>query len=153
MTDDLAIYMEEEFSVTLEDGSEKQVAEAIFRMYETCAKGDTSLAREMVVHAQSAVAFNSQFPIQLQTTEHDDDDEEMSDTPTADELVPPSLQASSLSIPLDYSSQPIFGEAKKVAVSTDPVRQLGEEAEPVTAAIEMDDDGFAPVKPKVRRKK
>lgn len=157
MIDNLAIYLEEEFSVTLEDGSEQQVADAIFRMYETCAKGDTTLAREMVARADRAVEFNAQFPVQIQTTEHDDDDgdEDMDDTDNGNGLVQPTptLQVSSLPILLDYNSQPLFGEAKKVSANTAPVRQLGDTAEPIKEVIEMDDDGFAPVKPKGRRKK
>jgi hypothetical protein len=152
--DNLAIYVEEEFSVTLEDGSEIQVAEAIFQMYETCAQGDTTLAREMVARADNALAFNAQFPVQLQTTEHDDDDddEDMGDTQNTDGPAQPSLQMSSLPIPLDYGSQSLFGEAKKVPVSSGPVRQLGDPAEPVKEVVKMDDDGFAPVKQKSRRK-
>ena len=36
LADSLAIFLEEEFSVTLEDNSEQQVAQTIFKMYEGC---------------------------------------------------------------------------------------------------------------------
>ena len=48
LADNLAIYLEEEFSVTLEDNSEQQVAETIFRLYEDCLNGDSALAREVI---------------------------------------------------------------------------------------------------------
>ena len=149
LADNFAIYLEEEFSVTLEDDSEKQVAETIFRMYEQCSRGDTSLARQMVVQADNVVAFNAQFPVQIQSTEHDnDDDEDMVDTP--DLVVANCAQIPSMEIPADYSSKPLFGDERTVPVPTGPVRQLGEKLESVQE-VEMDDDGFAPVKPKGRK--
>ena len=48
LEDDLAIYMEEEFSVMLEDGSEKQVADVLWHMYEGCYRGDVTLAHQVV---------------------------------------------------------------------------------------------------------
>lgn len=151
--DNLAIYLEEEFSVTLEDGSEVQVAEDIFKMYENCAKGDTTMARQMVAQAESAVAFSSQFPVQMQTTEHDDDDDDdMTDDQNAPLQGQPTIDSAPMAIPHDYNSKPLFGEAPKVHIPTTPVRQLGETVEPVQESVEMDEDGFAPVKPKGRRK-
>jgi len=149
LADELAIYLEEQFSVTLEDDSEKQVAEAIFRMYETCASGDTSIARQTVAHASNAVAFSSQFPVQLQTTEHDDDDDEMTDQP---EVSTVGQASAATQILADYNSKPLFGEAKMVTGVTTSVRQLGERDASIEAVTEMDEDGFAPVKPKGRRK-
>lgn len=155
LADNLAIYLEEEFSVTLEDSSELQVAEAIFNMYDGCCKGDPTFARQMVAHAESAVGFNAQFPVQVQTTEHDED-EDMVDS--AQNLTQNSSQvalnpaANSMADPVQYNTQPLFGAARKVPVSTAPVRQLGESVPPEPAAeVEMDEDGFAPVKSKGRR--
>lgn len=154
LADNLAIYLEEEFSVTLEDDSERQVAETIFRMYENCGKGDTTLARQMVAHADQVVAFNAQFPVHVQSTEHDDDDddEDMSDTPqtAAGTLADQNAKVAAMHIPSDYSDKPLFGEDKKIVVNTGPVRQLGEKLESVEE-VEMDEDGFAPVKPKSRK--
>lgn len=132
------------------------MAEAIFRMYETCAQGDTSFARQMVAHADSAVTFNSQFPVQLQTTEHDedDDDEDMPDEHNRSGQLQTSVQAAAaIHIPSDYNTKPLFGEALKVPLNSGPVRQLGEQTEPVKETVEMDDDGFAPVKTTGRRKR
>lgn len=148
LADSLAIYLEEEFSVTLEDKSEQQVAETIFKMYEGCHKGDTTLCRQMIAHAESAISLSSQYPVQIQTTEHDDDeDEDMSGTTESNQstpLVVPTISA--------FNEQPLFGPPKKVQTPLAPVRQLGEAA-PVQPTIEIDDDGFAPVKQKGRRRK
>ena len=135
----------------MEDNSENQVAEVIFRMYEGCARGDTSLARHMIGTADSAVTFNSQFPIQVQTTEHDDDDEMDMDcgTPSTAQIQSPAVVAPDFST---YNSVPLFGTWKNSKAHDEPVRQLGE-LEPEKAAVEMDEDGFAPVKPKGRRKR
>lgn len=147
LADNLAIYLEEEFSVTLEDNSEQQVAETIFLMYETCAKGDLSYARQMVARAEGVVAFNSKFPLQLQTSEHDDD-EDMLDFSQDVVAVERSQTAN------EYNSKPLFGEARKIVVGSGPVRQLGE-TEPVKEVeeVEADEDGFAPVKPKGKKRR
>ena len=162
LADNLAIYMEEEFSVTLEDNSEKQVAEAIFNMYEGCYNGDPTLVRQMIAHAEGAVNLNKQFPVQIQTTEHDDDDddEDMGDSlqgqastniPQLTPIAPPQM-ATPMATIAEYNAQPLFGQAKKPQAPTGPVRQLGESA-PAPAPVEMDEDGFAAVKPKGRRRK
>ena len=148
LADSLAIYLEEEFSVTLEDKSELQVAETIFKMYEGCHKGDTTLCRQMIAHAESAISLSSQYPVQIQTPEHDDDeDEDMSGTTESNQSTP--LVAPTISA---FNEQPLFGPPKKVQTPLAPVRQLGEAA-PVQPTIEIDDDGFAPVKQKGRRRK
>ena len=53
LADDLAIYIEEEFSVTLEDDSERQVAETIFQMYEECFNGNSALVKSMIIYRPS----------------------------------------------------------------------------------------------------
>lgn len=157
LADDLAIYIEEEFSVTLEDDSERQLAGAIFQMYERCMNGDPTLARQMVSQAARAVALSGQYPVQVQTTEHDDDDDDMELTETSavgqttnqflghlDGAVPSNLA--------DYVSQPLFGKAKpKKDNAMAPVRQLGQTVSE-SDDVEMDDDGFAPVKKGNRRR-
>ena len=57
LQDNLAIYLEEEFSVTLEDNSEKQVAETIFTMYEQCCSGDVTFARHILSLADTAITL------------------------------------------------------------------------------------------------
>lgn len=167
LADNLAIYMEEEFSVTLEDDSEQQVAETIFEMYEGCFSGNPTLARHLVAVADAAVALNSQYPVKVQTTEHDDDDDD--DEDMVDETLSGPSASAEIAISMnsggqqemaraqsavDYSQQPLFGTPmapKKPAAPAAPIRQLGESASE-DPAMEMDDDGFAPVKPKGRKK-
>ena len=158
LADDLAIYIEEEFSVTLEDGSERQLADAIFQIYERCLNGDPTLARQMVAQAAKAVALSGQYPVQVQTTEHDDDDDDemqVTETSAMDQRVVGMdstgiLSPSSL---IEYVDQPLFGKAKpKKEVPAQPVRQLGQ-AIPESADVEMDDDGFAPVVKKGNRRR
>lgn len=164
--DDLAIFIEEEFSVTLEDGSERQLAEAIFQIYERCMNGDPTLARQMVAQATRVVALSGQYPVKVQSTEHDDEDDEMElsetsavDKPTNQVVgVGTNVQQSNANdgMPsnlVDYVSQPLFGkEKRKKDVAVEPIRQLGQ-AVPGSDDVEMDDDGFAPVKKKGSRRR
>lgn len=159
LADDLAIYIEEEFSVTLEDNSERQLADAIFKMYECCLNGDPRLARQMITQAAGALELIGQFPVTVQTTEHDDDDEEMvaTESPTIGETMGISrhqLQQNQVGVPnlVEYVDQPLFGKERRQQVfSAGPARQLGESA-PDRDVVEMDEDGFAPVKKWNRRR-
>merc|ERR1711957_456601 len=56
LEDALAIYMEEEYSIVLEDDSERQVALCIVQMYELCGRGDFSLSRGTIQKANEATA-------------------------------------------------------------------------------------------------
>ena len=164
LSDNLAIFIEEEFSVTLEDESERQIAETIFQMYEECCNGNPTLARQMVTHANSAVAMNSQYPVKLITGEHDDDDsdDEMGTPATAAAAAAPiqeqqqqQQQQQNLAMlnPVDYISQPLFG--KPIYQPNHPVqpsRQLGETTIQEDTPVEMDEDGFAPVQKGNRRR-
>ena len=79
LEDHLAIYLEEEFAVQLEDDSERQVARTIWDLYETCLiQGTPSLARRVIesVHIQQQQPFS----LQVQTSPEALDDE--------DEIVP-----------------------------------------------------------------
>lgn len=180
LSDNLAIYMEEEFSVTLEDKSEQQVAEMIFRMYETCYVGDVSVAHQMVDHAERAISLTSHYPVQIQSTEHDDsddddDDNEMMDTDATDAADSQDKQADAssstppqpltaapmttttmmmttprpMTTPAEYAAAPLFGPPIKesVAPTGPPPRQLGDII-PEEPTVEVDEDGFAPVKSK-----
>ena len=158
LTDNLAIYMEEEFSITLEDNSEGQVAEAIFKMYEDCYNGNPTYARQMVAYAESAVTASSEFPVQVQTNDDDDDDDDdmMVSAPTDQQ--PDGVVAMEAPQPptygslAEYAAAPLFGTALKVHVPTGPVRQLGGSIPEEAPVVEVDDDGFAPVKPKTRKR-
>jgi pre-rRNA-processing protein TSR2 len=175
LADNLAIYLEEEFSVTLEDQSEQQVAEMIFRMYETCYKGDVSVAHQMVAHAEAAISLvTSQYPVQIQSPEHDDSDsdsdDEMIDTDdapdaAADAKVQQQQQPSDsamttitttprpMTTPAEYAAAPLFGPPipETVAPMGPPPRQLGDVI-PEEPTVEVDEDGFAPVKSKGKRR-
>lgn len=165
LEDNLAIYMEEEFSIVLEDNSERQVAETIWRMYEACAQGDTRLASEVVAAAETAVASVAAYPVQIQSNEHDDDtdddDEDMmgeegeaeTSTTSAPTLVPvPTPQAQQLPPPAEYAALPLFGPPKKVRSGGPSPRQLGEAAPAPAPTVELDQDGFASVQTAKRKK-
>lgn len=153
LEDNLAIFLEEEFSVVLEDNSERQIAETIWRMYEQCHQGDISLARQMVAVAEAALLRVADFPVQVQSTECDDDDDDddaMEETEEAPALV--AVQGSNVSA-REYANQFLFGPprgSQLPAVPTGPVRQLGEEP-PVAPEPEVDEDGFVAVQPKKKR--
>jgi pre-rRNA-processing protein TSR2 len=51
LEDELLIWMEEEFSCQLEDGSERELAKIIVEMYNGCVQGDTSLVMQMLDYA------------------------------------------------------------------------------------------------------
>jgi pre-rRNA-processing protein TSR2 len=173
LEDALAIFMEEEFSVVLDDGSERQVADVIWKMYEACSTGDLTLANQVVSVAEQAAAKLQSFPVQVQSPEQCDDDdgddeEDAMDTTTTEEstssvaAVPqhqmnsPLLVATAvIGIPslatttaAEYAAQPLFGPVKrhKPVVEKPPPRQLGEAAPSMAETkIPVDEDGFAPI--------
>lgn len=205
--DYLAIYLEEEFSVTLEDGSERQVAECIWRLYESCLRGDYALVHQMVTAAEHIVQQCAALPPpQIQSTEHDDEDDDEGDEDGAgDESAPNLVMAHATTtnsghddvdmmdateIPAvagvgelhqgqepnghlspynknattnkawnarEYGEQYLFGAPSPVRLMVHhdhgPVRQLGQTMEPTKKSEEqLDEDGFAPVTTKSKRK-
>lgn len=140
LEDNLAIYMEEQFSVVLEDESERQVAAMLYRMYEECLQGNVTLARQAVESAQRADAIKNAFPVQVTSTGDDDDDDDMSDS-----VVESNAAAQ------EYAAASLFGTPKKAPPPSKPVRQLGEAA-PAQPSVEVDDDGFATVPTKRRNR-
>ena len=120
------------------------------------------LARRMVTLAAGAVALNSQFPVMVKTTEHDDEDEEM-DVVESSTMIDVGMtnntdrmninhQDNIPSNLVDYINRPLFGKVKRKKVGNlEPVRQLGEKIAD-QSVIEMDEDGFAPVKKGNRRR-
>ncbi|GAX17560.1 pre-rRNA-processing protein TSR2 [Fistulifera solaris] len=153
LEDHLAIFMEEEFSVVLEDDSERQIAETIWRMYEQCHQGDTTLARQMIAMAETALLQVADYPVQVQSTEcDDDDDDEAMEADEAPTLI--AVQGTSSLSARDYASQYLFGPprgSQLPAVPEGPVRQLGEAAPPAPEP-EMDEDGFMIVTTKGKRR-
>jgi len=129
--DELAVYMEEQFSIVLEDGSERQVADAIWRMYEECSRGDFSLARRLVQNGEMVVSSLSVQGVAVQEGEEMEEDENGSSSDTA----------------RAFAADALFGaQVSQTPAASDlpPARQLGE-AQPEKPAVQMDDDGFAPV--------
>ena len=150
LEDNLADYMEEEFSVVLEDGSERQLAEVIFRMYDACARGDVTLCRQVVANAQKVVSTLPAQKAVVQTEgELDDDDDDDDD----DNMAGSGAQISSASAAASYASEGLFGPAPtaKPQANLSPQRQLGEAA-PEKPQVEVDDDGFAAVAPRKGQK-
>jgi len=159
LEDSLAIFMEEEFSLTLEDGSERQVADVIWRLYAACARGDVTLAHQVVAEAERAAvqqpAASAAAVIQSPEQE-DDDDEEMMDTtePTTSTTTTTTAVSAPLSTfgsAAEYALQPLFGPPPPKKAQHEapppPVRQLGEAAAPIAKdpGVALDEDGFAPV--------
>ena len=160
LEDNLAIYLEEEFSVVLEDRSERQVADAIWRMYDQCmARGDVTLARQMVESAVNAMQQSSNYPVQVQSGEQDDDDDDddmdTDDNGMTDDVAPTLVAVAAPAAATnasEYAAQYLFGAPRPVrnlVADNKPVRQLGEAAAPIAPVVEVDEDGFAPV---VKRK-
>lgn len=118
LEDDLAIYMEEEFSITLEDKSEKQIAMLLFKTYEMCGNGDFSLSRELVQKANEASKIAGQSIVQSNGELDEDSDEEM-------DGVDSSNVAQQQGVDFLFGAPAGFG--KKV-VTGPPPRQLGEAA-------------------------
>jgi pre-rRNA-processing protein TSR2 len=153
LEDLLVIYMEEEFSVVLEDNSERQVADVIWRMYHECSKGDFVLASQIVASAQKVAAQAQSYPVQVLSSEQDDDEDDEMDT--GDEAatlvllepVPPETVLPALPSAVEYAAQPLFGHPKKrqIDCASKPQRQLGETTSSPAETLQLDEDGFAPV--------
>merc|ERR1712007_258981 len=76
--------MEEEFGIVLEDGSEIEISNLIWNMYEDCSKGDVRLAVRVVQDAikaeESMKTGNVKMPMNvIQSGEDGDDDDDMID--------------------------------------------------------------------------
>jgi pre-rRNA-processing protein TSR2 len=172
LEDNLGAYMEEEFGVVLEDNSEREVADLIWRMYECCAKGDCGLANRVVEEAMKAEEQLKGSGVSS-VIKNNDDDDDMDDSdnegtidvdaaamnPTAATTTQHDGVATSLSpattttttTALEYSSGYLFGGPPKPKKELPPPRQLGE-AEPEKPAPQVDDDGFAMVVTKKKGK-
>jgi len=146
LEDALVIYMEEEFSITLEDNSEKQIADVLLRMYEDCFsdKKDPTLCRKIVNSSIQASESIGSYPVQVQSSEHDDDDDEMEDVSETTSLDTQTFAAESL------FGGPIIDQKRQGADL--PTRQLGE-AKMEKAAPEVDGDGFATISSTKKKKK
>jgi pre-rRNA-processing protein TSR2 len=155
LEDCLAIYMEEEFSIVLEDNSERQIAETIWRLYEAASKGDSSLASQVVAASNASLAQVGVYPIKVQTMEEDDDDDDDDDEPAmldTDDSTPVPASTSPGVSAVEYSNESVFGKPiqKKIPKLDGPLRQLGEVPTEQASPVQIDEDGFAPVPTKRR---
>jgi hypothetical protein len=148
LEDSLAIFMEEEFSLQLEDASEKQVSECIWNMYEQCRRGDSTLVEQVIQGAENAAIIAQAFPSQVQSNEHDDDDDE--DMMDAHDT--PADSVAAVYEHSEYAAQSIFGKPKsELPVKEQCVRQLGEAGKVADAPMDADEEGFTQIA-KGRRK-
>ena len=157
----LSDFMEDEFSVLLEDESPAQIAALVHDMAMKCIAGDYQLAREMVTFALNSPEFGKVIVTDggcdiNDDMEGSDDDMAMEDGMSMEQVVDPMTafrnQLASNSETRDFGSSTLFASNEQPVVSNEPVRQLGEAA-PVKEAPVLDEDGFAPVKKKGNRKK
>jgi pre-rRNA-processing protein TSR2 len=137
LEDDLAIFMEEEFSIVLEDNSEKQIAQLLFKIYEMCGNGNFSLARELILKANQTATVAGQPVVQSNGELDEDSDEEMDTAGTTN----------TTNVAQEYAGDFLFGAPAgqgQKAKTGPPPRQLGTAA-PEKPIVEVDDDGFATV--------
>jgi pre-rRNA-processing protein TSR2 len=169
LQDNLFDFMEAEFSVVLEDASDRQVADVLWRMYEACYNGDVTLARQIVASAGVAESLMAAYPVKVLTTEQDDDDDDddLDDAETADDsndqmqdlqdstmMHSSSGNSSKLVSTQEYACSSLFGPTRKTKQNVDnkPVRQLGQ-TEAEKAEMQVDEEGFAPVTARRRKQR
>lgn len=158
MADAIAVYMEEEFSVTLEDGSETSIANMVARLYHDCiVQRRTVVLHEVLAAATAPTIANNEQQSRIQVVqpseydEDDDDDDEamILETSTTTSALLSSWTPEAL---IAYGQQPLFGSISPPPPTraTAPVRQLGQSAAAAPTTSDdneamVDDDGFAPV--------
>jgi pre-rRNA-processing protein TSR2 len=139
LEDHLAIYMEDEFSVLLEDDSEREVAMLLWTLFEQCSNGDFALCRSLVYN-NSSVLQRDKVLIQVEG-EIDDEDECMG---SVDEM---EINTMEINAAKQYAAASLFGSIPSVRSETHvapPPRQLGE-ASVKKNSLEVDEDGFSSV--------
>ena len=105
LEDNLASFMEEEFGIVLEDGSEIEISNLIWNMYEDCSKGDVRLAVRVVQDAiraeESMKMGNVKMPMNViqsgEDGDDDNDDEHMIDDDNIEQHQSTALVGSSVS--------------------------------------------------------
>lgn len=128
LEDHLAIYMEEEFSIVLEDESERQMAQLIWQLYQSCGKGNYDLSRQIVANSANAVTSNVNVNVQCENSDDESDD---------------GMDASNDDSNLSSSNQYLFGVPNSVIQSSNniiPSQPREPKPEPI-----VDDDGFTMV--------
>lgn len=175
LEDNLLEYMEDEYGVVLEDGSEREIANLIYDMYEMCAKGNVSLAHSVVQNAMKGEEILKQGNVKMSVIQSgedgDDDMEDDSDVEQDDNAMDngvegqqqqPMNDATTTNSNTDvmptaftlesYASGYLFGNGPPPPKELPPPRQLGD-IEPDKPQPVVDDDGFAPVVTKKKGKK
>lgn len=177
LEDALAIFMEEEFSIVLDDNSEKQVASTVFRMFEEASTLNQSSAFALQI-IQMAAKVTKEFghlPLHIQSSEpmeEDDDDDDDENDMNSDEAMDMNTNSSEAAVtttpvdaisniiisPAEYASQPLFGLSREqrrlqiIRKNEQPVRQLGENVPEPQQATVADEDGFVSVSTSRRSK-
>ena len=177
LEDALAIFMEEEFSIVLDDNSEKQVASTVFRMFEEASTLNQSSAFALQI-IQMAAKVTKEFghlPLHIQSSEpmeEDDDDDDDENDMNSDDAMDVNTNSSEAAVtttpvdaisnilisPAEYASQPLFGLSREqrrlqiIRKNEQPVRQLGENVPEPQQATVADEDGFVSVSTSRRSK-
>ena len=177
LEDALAIFMEEEFSIVLDDNSEKQVASTVFRMFEEASTLNQSSAFALQI-IQMAAKVTKEFghlPLHIQSSEpmeEDDDDDDDENDMNSDDAMDMNTNSSEAAVtttpvdaisniiisPAEYASQPLFGLSREqrrlqiIRKNEQPVRQLGENVPEPQQATVADEDGFVSVSTSRRSK-
>lgn len=143
LEDALAIYLEEEFCVQVEDDSEKEVAHIICKMYDSCGNGDFSLARDRIAKSKEAILSAGKVVVKSEgELDEESDDEEMEESSQPHQEVSDLTMTAALDFASDFLFGPPPGQAR--VVNSGPIRQLGE-APHVIMQPEVDEDGFMTV--------
>lgn len=163
LQENIFLYMEEEFSVILEDDSDRQVAEMICRLFEQCIQEDLTFYREVIELVNKANAMPKD-KIMLKVEGELDEDSGDEDGMEVDDDVMTDVQQNDVNIVTEnifsnmsmreYVSAPLFGSdhnSSKKNAPTKPARQLGEEEPQKLQLVEVDDDGFATVAKPTRK--
>lgn len=83
LEDNLVMYMEEEFSVVLEDESERQIASLIHQIYQECSKGNVETVKRLVdmsvSMSSSQATSRNRVVVQTDPNAEVDSDEESDD--------------------------------------------------------------------------
>lgn len=171
LEDNLLLYLEEEFSVVLEDESERQIADLICRLYKDCSSGNFQLVEQLVQTCLAESGSKENITVQENCEMESDDEEDnrpdtnmgenMMNTNDTSSSLSPSVQHSSnaqfqynLDFAKSFSEGPLFlggRNTRPTPKDLPPPRQLGE-PEPERQKVELDDDGFAPVAPRRSRR-
>ena len=176
LEDNLLLYLEEEFSVVLEDESERQIANVICELYKECSSGNTQMAERLVRLSieEGEKNVNQTATIMKGDIEMDSDDESVEII--RDTIIENSLESNhaniadmnsntkepsitdfqyNIDIAKSFTEGPLFpgGRAKKFECTPNlpPPRQLGE-PEPERPTVQMDENGFAPVQSRRSRR-